>query len=91
MELFNANKLAKQSFFIDLFCNLVKIRVEKFRITGTNPKASFGVRTLRFAGLFNLPIPMRFAFGIGVSQINLGEAQDQRLQLFEPQASFVIA
>jgi hypothetical protein len=23
---------------------------------------------LRFAGLFNLPIPLHFAFGIGVSQ-----------------------
>jgi hypothetical protein len=60
-----------------------------------NPKASFGVHTLRLAGLFpiafgywiirltnfnalrflkfeshyNLPIPIRFAFGIGVSQI----------------------
>jgi hypothetical protein len=29
-----------------------------------------GYYTLRFAGLFNLPIPLRFAFGIGVSQIN---------------------
>src|SRR5208283_304054 len=46
-------------------------------ITGMNPKASFenilqqaaGYCTLRFAGLFNLPIPIRFAFGIGVSQI----------------------
>jgi hypothetical protein len=27
----------------------------------------------------------------GVSHIKLGEAQDQRLQLFEPKASFVIA
>jgi len=42
-----------------------------------NPKASFGKRfrelaveyyTLRCAGLFNLPIPLRYAFGIGVSQ-----------------------
>jgi hypothetical protein len=45
----------------------------------------------RYSGLFNLPIPLRFAYAIGVSQINLGEAQDQRLQVFEPQASFVIA
>ena len=28
-----------------------------------------GYYTLRFAGLFNLPIPLRFAFGIGVSTI----------------------
>jgi hypothetical protein len=28
-------------------------------------------KTLRFAGLFNLPIPLRFAFVIGVSTINL--------------------
>jgi hypothetical protein len=34
---------------------------------------------------------MRFAFGIGGSQINLGEAKDQQWQLFEPKASFVIA
>jgi hypothetical protein len=27
--------------------------------------------TLRFAGLFNLPIPLRFAFGIGVSQTRI--------------------
>jgi hypothetical protein len=40
-----------------------------------NPKASFGkipqqaagYYTLRFAGLFNLPIQLRLAFGIGVS------------------------
>jgi hypothetical protein len=37
-------------------------------ITGMNPKASCGLHTLRIAGLFNLPIPIRFAFGIGVSQ-----------------------
>jgi len=53
-------------------------------ITDMNTKASFrniarqtaGHRTpfilsfiiLRFAGLFNLPIPLHFAFGIGVSQ-----------------------
>jgi len=44
-----------------------------------NPKASFedilqqtaGYYTLRFAGLFNLPIPLRCAFGIGVSSITL--------------------
>jgi len=35
---------------------------------GMNPKTRFGVHTLRFAGLFNLPIPLRYAFGIGVSQ-----------------------
>ena len=48
-------------------------------ITGINPKASFGnipqqaagYYTLRFAGLFNLPIPLRFAFGIGVSTIKM--------------------
>jgi AcrR family transcriptional regulator len=34
-----------------------------------NPKASVGIHTLRFAGLFNLPIPLRYAFGIGVSTI----------------------
>jgi len=47
------------------------------KVTGMNPKASFenvsqqgaGYYTLRFAGLFNLPIPLRFAFGIGVSRI----------------------
>jgi hypothetical protein len=52
-------------------------------ITGMNPKSSFenitqkaaGYYTLRFAGLFNLSIPLCFArhapdftFGIGVSQ-----------------------
>ena len=26
-----------------------------------NPKGSFGVHTLRCAGLFDLPIPLRFA------------------------------
>ena len=31
-----------------------------------------GYYTLRFAGLFNLPIPLRFAFGIGVSQTKTG-------------------
>jgi hypothetical protein len=36
-----------------------------------NPKANFGVHTLRLAGLFNLPIPLRFAFGIGVSTKNI--------------------
>jgi hypothetical protein len=41
-----------------------------------------GYETLRFAGLFNLPIPLRFArhapdftFGIGVSTINTIYAQ----------------
>ena len=39
-------------------------------ITGMNPsQQAAGYCTLRFAGLFNLPIPIRFAFGIGVSQI----------------------
>jgi hypothetical protein len=41
-----------------------------------NPKAKFEnipqqaavYYTLCFAGLFNLPIPLRYAFGIGVSQ-----------------------
>jgi hypothetical protein len=48
-------------------------------ITGMNPQSKLwkqipqqvaGYSTLRFAGLFNLPIPLRFAFGIGVSTIN---------------------
>ena len=30
-----------------------------------------GYHPLRFAGLFNLPIPLRFAFGIGVSRIKI--------------------
>jgi hypothetical protein len=34
-----------------------------------------GYFTLRFAGLFNLPIPIRFAFRIGVSQLK-GAHQD---------------
>ena len=46
--------------------------------TGMNPKASFGIvslqadgyHTLRFAGLFNFPISLRFAIEIGVSRIN---------------------
>ena len=46
------------------------------KTTGKNPQGSFGnvsqqatgYYTLRFAGLFNLPIPLRFAFGIGVSR-----------------------
>ena len=33
------------------------------------PQQAAGYYTLRFAGLFNLPIPLRFAFGIGVSRI----------------------
>ena len=46
-------------------------------ITGMKPqsklwkqirKLAAGYYTLRFAGLFDLPIPLRFAFGIGVSQ-----------------------
>jgi hypothetical protein len=32
------------------------------------PRKSHGYYTLRVAGLFNLPIPLCFAFGIGVSQ-----------------------
>ena len=40
-------------------------------ITGMNPKARFVVYPLRFAGLFNLPIPLRCASVIGVSQINI--------------------
>ena len=32
-------------------------------------KQGHGRNALRFAGLFNLPIPIRVAFGIGVSQI----------------------
>jgi len=38
-----------------------------------NPKASFVVHTLRFAGLFNLPIPLRCTFGIGVSTMKTKE------------------
>jgi hypothetical protein len=34
---------------------------------GYTPKQALGYN-LRFAGLFSLPIPIRFAFGIGVSQ-----------------------
>ena len=37
-----------------------------------------GYYTLRFAGLFNLPIPLRFAFGIGVSTINRVALCDQQ-------------
>jgi hypothetical protein len=32
------------------------------------PQQAAGYYTLRFAGLFSLPIPLRCAFGIGVSQ-----------------------
>jgi hypothetical protein len=32
------------------------------------PQQAADYYTLRFAGLFNLPIPLRCAFGIGVSQ-----------------------
>jgi hypothetical protein len=35
--------------------------------------------TLRVAGLFSLPIPLRFAFGIGVSQM-----EHNTTGLFEP-------
>jgi hypothetical protein len=38
------------------------------KITGMNPTARCVVHALRFAGLFNLPIPARYASGIGVSQ-----------------------
>jgi len=38
------------------------------KITGMNPAARCVVHALRFAGLFNLPIPARYASGIGVSQ-----------------------
>jgi hypothetical protein len=38
-------------------------------ITGMTPKQAVE-SYLRFAGLFNLPIPLRYAFGIGVSQSN---------------------
>jgi len=34
------------------------------------PQQATGYQTLRLAGLFNLPIPLRFAFGIGVSTMN---------------------
>jgi hypothetical protein len=50
-------------------CQLSLFVAYNIKTTGMNPKASFEVHTLRFAGLFNLPIPMRFAFRIGVSQI----------------------
>jgi hypothetical protein len=43
---------------------------------------------------FNGLLPKRYPFERPLQafgHINLGEAQDQRLQLFEPQASFVIA
>jgi hypothetical protein len=43
--------------------------------TGMNPKASFGVHTLRFAGLFNLPISLHFAMEIGVSRIKSPTAE----------------
>jgi hypothetical protein len=52
--------------------------------------ANHGHNALHFAGWFNLPIPLRYAYAIGVSHINLGEAQEKRLQLFEPKASFAI-
>jgi hypothetical protein len=45
-----------------------------------NPNANFGVHTLRFAGLFNLPIPLRYAFGIGVSTIKLCNIDDYNLE-----------
>jgi hypothetical protein len=41
----------------------------KTGFTGIDPKVSFGIHTLRFTGLFNVPTRLRFAFGIGVSLI----------------------
>jgi hypothetical protein len=57
----NHPSLSSKKLFYD-FSRIVKI-------TGINPKASCGDQAIRFAGLFNLPIPRRFAFGIGVSLI----------------------
>jgi hypothetical protein len=37
----------------------------------TRSRLFWWVHTIRYAGLFNLPIPMRCAFGIGVSQFNI--------------------
>jgi hypothetical protein len=39
---------------------------------------------LRFAGLFNLPIPVRFAFGIGVSRINFNMGIIETISLNTP-------
>jgi hypothetical protein len=40
-----------------------------------------GLITLRYAGLFNLPIPLRYAFGIGVSTIKGTGAFDFKTEL----------
>jgi hypothetical protein len=45
------------------------------------PQQAAGCYTLRFAGLFNLPIPLRFAFGIGVSRIILCSAQNVKANI----------
>jgi hypothetical protein len=42
---------------------------EKSRVRTTKQAAGYYTYTLRFAGLFKLPIPLRFAFGIGVLTI----------------------
>jgi hypothetical protein len=39
------------------------------KLWNQTPQQAAGYQTLRCAGLFNLPIPLRFAFGIGVSTI----------------------
>jgi uncharacterized protein len=43
---------------------------DKKKITGMKQQSKLCKHTLRFAGLFKLPIPQSFAFGIGVSRIN---------------------
>jgi hypothetical protein len=54
-------------------------------ITGMNFMVNGGCHTLRFAGLFNLPIPIRFTFGIGVSQIKKRRNQYGRsTRILEP-------
>ena len=40
-------------------------------ITGMNSEASYGIHTLRYAGLFHLQISIRYAFEIRVSQKNV--------------------
>jgi hypothetical protein len=44
------------------------------------PQQAAGYYTLRYAGLFNLPIPLRYAFGIGVSTIKLCYIDDYNLE-----------
>ena len=44
---------------------------KRLKYHGYEPQQAAGYYTLRCAGLFNLPITIRFAFGIGVSRINL--------------------